>query len=234
MLRVFGMSVLAGLCALPASFALKGKDVAESKAVSAVVLVEAVLLKMRGRTVSSGCLLSPKVVLTAAHCVDDSEGFTVRAPYSKTPREIVKGTKVLIHPKFQVKEFENDIALVFLEKPIEIEGEYPTLYKGDPLRLETKLMIHGRVQNGELSFAKMFAASGEVTPYQGNLNIYGGFPQRVQPGDSGGPIFVDGHPSIIVAIVSGMMGFSRRNVETDAYLPISPDLRKWIVEQMKE
>ena len=223
------------VAAVPAGHALKGKTVREANDYPAAVLVEAADSKTRKGSRSSGCLLGPKLVLTAGHCIDDADTFRVTAPYAKGGPVSVKVKSATAHPKYKRGEFDHDVAVIVLEEAIEIEKDFPVLWEGEQFRIGTKFVVVGRVDDDKVSEDRLFRASTEVVQYPGNLNLYGGFPRTTQHGDSGGPVFVDAKSKkpIVVGIVTGMLGFSRRNVETDAYLPISAKVREWVLAEGK-
>jgi len=76
-------------------------------------------------------------------------------------------------------------------------------------------------------------ATVTLIPFPGNINIYGGHPQTVEAGDSGGPIYVTGSKDrILVGIVSGNLGGTRANVSTDIFVPISEENVAWIRRQI--
>jgi hypothetical protein len=62
--------------------------------------------------------------------------------------------------------------------------------------------------------------------------VYGGHPQIVEEGDSGGPLFLTGKDRTLIGLISGKLGQSRGNVRTDAFTPIHRKNRAWIVRQM--
>lgn len=88
-----------------------------------------------------GTLISPRLVLTAAHCVDDENGKTVlrSAPRSvsvlagtsrlSTPRAGVTRvvSDVLVHPRWNANLSRNDIAVLRLASPMPIGGAIQTV-----------------------------------------------------------------------------------------------------------
>ncbi|KAK7790354.1 hypothetical protein R5R35_003853 [Gryllus longicercus] len=75
-----------------------------------------------------GSLIHPQVVLTAGHCVYDSaEGLKVRAGEwdTQTKNEVLPHqdrvvARVAVHPDFKHDSLYNDVALLFLEHPVEL------------------------------------------------------------------------------------------------------------------
>jgi len=219
---------------LPAfTLALRGPKVTEVKGIPAAVLLHVDDAATRQRTIGSGCLIAPRMVLTAAHCVDAEGVIEIIAPYAKDGAKSVEVEKIVRHPRYRRGEFDHDCALLWLKEPITIEGDFPTLHRGNLLRIETALTVVGRVREGKASTDRLFMAPVTLVAFPDNLNLYGGFPQTVQHGDSGGPIFIEGKPEVIVALTTGFLEFNRRNVKTDGYLPISTKLREWIIEQQR-
>jgi secreted trypsin-like serine protease len=78
----------------------------------------------------TGTLISPTVVLTAAHCTDGTTTayayFSVEVPddFRENPTGI-SGT-TYTHPDFNANTLDNDIGVVVLDEPV-ILDEYPTL-----------------------------------------------------------------------------------------------------------
>lgn len=91
-----------------------------------------VVIVMRGTSQCSGSLVSPTMVVTAAHCLVGYAPNEVRvwAGISKTSeRSLVQETPVaatIAHPNFDVRTFSNDIGVITLAKPVDITGKvYP-------------------------------------------------------------------------------------------------------------
>lgn len=69
-----------------------------------------------------GSLISPKVILTAAHCVDGKTKFDIGLGSSDWIKPIIKTTSSIKiqHAKYNLKTLRNDIALVKLRKEIKL------------------------------------------------------------------------------------------------------------------
>lgn len=196
---------------------------------------EAVLIAARNahaHQALTGCgvLITPRAVLTAAHCAANFDAWEVAAPHGKPPRSRVREARV--HPKYQPGRKEYDLAVLILDEPIDTGKELPDLHGDDLLPIETKLAVVGRDMKAKPRAAELFQATVTLVADRTNANVYGGVPRVCEPGDSGGPVYVAGKGSVVVAIVGGVMEESRANVPTDIYVPITRASREWILRQV--
>jgi V8-like Glu-specific endopeptidase len=53
-----------------------------------------------------------------------------------------------------------------------------------------------------------------------------------EPGDSGGPVYLDRNERQLVGVVAGIVGGSRANVPTDVYVPLVGRNRDWIIREL--
>lgn len=228
---------LAGLLTLLLACAAEVRGIKHKPSAEANDHAEAVLIKSRNARNQkdgscSGVLIAPDVVLTAAHAVDGFDTWEVTAPYAKGGPFKARSKTVKFHPNHRVGTFENDLAVLILDAKIDIGRKLPTLYGGALLPINTKLLVIGRTDNGSISNTKLFLTPATRVQFPDNINVYGGNPQLVERGDSGGPVFVAGKEQEIVGLISGYVEFSLRNVATDLYVPITPKNREWILQQV--
>lgn len=231
-MKAFHFGLLAvTFVACPAVHAISG-----DKATEATDHPEAVLV--RGETaggkvsLSSGALIAPRAVLTAAHGVAGRSRLTVVAPYAPGGKKAARVTAVRLPPRYDPDNIFADLAVLLLDRPLVPADKLPKLTRGEYVKLKTKLMIVGRVRDGTPSRDKLFKAPVERFKDPRNIYIYAGFPRTVEPGDSGGPVYVAGEEDTIVAIIVQRLGRSRRFVARDSYLPITAKGREWILKQI--
>mgnify|MGYP003392989908 CR=1 FL=1 len=156
---------------------MKWKDYAASVGIS--------VKKPMFTTTCTGILLTPNVVLTAAHCVDDF----ISAQVTTAPRladgvlahEVVRG---VMHPGYKgnVVGKSVDLGLFFLATPIKTDFEAPILAAVNP-KLRFERIGYG-IRNGRnvrtwvtSFFQKWFGGHVKTTDEHG------------MGGDSGGPVF---------------------------------------------
>jgi hypothetical protein len=226
---LLGVIFLAGAADL---YAIKRKPSLEASDHPEVVLITARSSKSSEVGKSSGALIAPNAVLTAAHGLDRFDTWEVTAPYAKNGPARSRSKTARVHPEFKPGTSEYDLALLVLTDPIDLGGKYPTLHDGDLYPLDTRLLVVGRVQNGSVSNTQLFKAPVTLVKFPGNTNLYGGWPHVVEQGDSGGPLFVHGKEQEIAALVSGHLGPSRGHVQTDCFIPVSRRNKAWILRQV--
>ncbi len=191
---------------------------------------EAVLVDMlvNGQLSSycSGSLIAPKVVLTAGHCVQGFNGWTIRAPYASGQK--ASANSAATYDWNNDGEFvdpnQHDIGLVFLDTAITL-AQYPSLATS-PLADGSKVINVGRINNGSLSTTNLYASK----PVTVKSAKSAGFPfdyiatEIIESGDSGGPDFAAGTHTI-VAVNSGGGGGTEVLARVDL-------LSSWIQQQI--
>jgi secreted trypsin-like serine protease len=181
----------------------------------------------------SGVLIAPRAVLTAAHCAEGFDAWDVTAPYVKGGPAKVHAKTARVHPQHKPKAFEHDLAVLILDEAIDPGQSFAPLYDGDLYPIDTRLLVVGRVDQGEVSRGKLFQAPTTLVQLIDNINLYGGNPQVGEEGDSGGPVYRLGQRErSIVAVMSGGIRFSRNRLPTDVYIPITHRNRGWILQQV--
>jgi V8-like Glu-specific endopeptidase len=191
---------------------------------------EAVLIDMkrRGRweDVCTGAVIAPRVVLTAGHCVYGYEAWKVKAPFvsSRWLRSETAATFDYASFEDTVPGDMHDVALVFLDEPIELDT-YPSVARSK-VATGSEVVNVGRVKGGWASDTTLYAskklrvrsATSSGYPYAYETS------EVIEGGDSGGPDFLAGTHKIVAvnsAAVDGVEFLAR--VDT---------LASWIDQQI--
>jgi hypothetical protein len=228
----FGWVVAGLLVALPGVGAIQRKPSLEANDHPEAVLLTARNSKTTQGGKCTGVLNDSRAVLTAAHSVAGFDTWEVMVPYAKNKAAKTTSKTAKVHPEYRTDRMVNDLAVLILDDAIDIGRPFPTLHGGDLHPIETKLVVVGRVNNGQLSQTQLFKTAITLVPFPGNINVYGGNPHVVEEGDSGGPVYVLNKDKEIAALVSGNIGFTRSNVRTDLLIPISRNNKAWILRQI--
>lgn len=158
------------------------------------------------KSACSGALISPKIVLTAGHCIGDFTSWRVTLPFANGQKTTGQGMVLdYVSKENTVDPNTHDVGLIVLDSALSIDSYPLVANKGVPGG--TKVQNIGRINNGQFSSTALFVSQplgvSDAKSY--------GFPfdyiadQVIQPGDSGGPVVLSGTHKI-VAVNSGAGG----------------------------
>lgn len=216
------------------------------------------ILHHNGRFRCGGCYIGGRAFLTAAHCVDDISDPTKLSVkfnnYSRTgPGMVLKAKKIYIHPNYNPNTFDNDVAVICLEKKprkvktMRLNASASRTKKGRKM----SVIGYGRIKEGgplsdkprqinitvstrenypsEWITNQMFTASDVNDPGNPNDN------EDACQGDSGSPAFVylrKKRQYRVVGIVSWGIGCAVDGFP-GVYSKVSSS-RKWIIETRRK
>ncbi len=200
----------------------------------------AALLTSGGSVYCSGTLVSPSVVLTAAHCVD---GTTAEPPATvffgpdidgEGPR--MGATSSWYHPNWDGEPGQYDIGLVLLDRPVAPEAVVPlnTSPATDHVGEECRIIGYGvNVRGTDEGVGIRRTATELIRQTQSDVFTTGSTETSICFGDSGGPVLLDIDGIEYVAGVSSYtrgencdppQGCTRVDLYVDSYI------RPWIQE----
>ncbi len=148
-----------------------------------------------GRSICSGALVAPNVVLTAGHCVDGAGPWTVRCPYSRDTAS-VRGSVAVFAPNYPNRDdpsrasIDNDrgsdLGLIRLDRPL--AETRVALLDASPLTTGRSVAAVGRIQSGTATSALWRSATFALTAHDRRNGYWGGVDRTIiEAGDSGGP-----------------------------------------------
>lgn len=187
-----------------------------------------------GRThVATAVLIAPRWALTAAHVAEGCEGVTLR--YSGDRSQSIG--KVLVHPEYRDQIGYADIALLKADADFGLTF-YPPLSEGGEVGKTASVAGYG--VTGPLSYGhnladgKLRAGTQVVDRIERNCLIcdltrrgsvmeYG-----IAPGDSGGPLFVDGKLAGINSYTASPRSYTRSQYGEESGHTRVAMYREWI------
>jgi hypothetical protein len=190
-----------------------GEDTQEIKGGSlATDYPESVLLLMKiggaPKSLCSGALVAPNMVITAGHCVHGFDSWSVTAPFAGGQKSYSTTATTFDwnSGSESVDPDTHDVALVILDTPITL-ASYPTIATA-PVASGSNVVNVGRINNGQLSSTALYRSKPlPVTPASSV-----GYPfdykadEVIEHGDSGGPVFVPGTHKLIAVNSGGGSG----------------------------
>uniref|UniRef100_A0A1I8M5A5 Uncharacterized protein n=1 Tax=Musca domestica TaxID=7370 RepID=A0A1I8M5A5_MUSDO len=168
-----------------------------------------------------GAVISPKFVLTAAHCAEIGGEFPslVRIGGSNLSDSSVRDVRIkrfIKHPQYNAQTVYNDIALIELEMEVKEQGKFietPCLWSQENLTTDNVTVVgYGHTQFGGIASNRLLKANLKVVPYNVCQQYYGqngddtpsgirsamhlcaGDPEGLRDtcqGDSGGPLIME-------------------------------------------
>ncbi len=203
-----------------------------------------------------GSLIRDDLILTAAHCVDGeiAEDIEVSAGRTNLSKDIEGGqrryvSKIIIHQDYSYRTTDNDIALVYLEEPFELNDNVQLIsFDSSNYQLDKLTVIGwGNTSTYQYNYPKnlmevdvnfiandtcnsRFWMNGAVTDNMFCAGFDKGGKDSCQ-GDSGGPIFLTTETGDYVqaGIVSWGEGCARRR-RPGIYTKLS-NYNDWILNQ---
>ena len=186
---------------------VNGKS-ATKKNKSALSVVAIIAEKEEGQSLCTGTIISPDIILTAAHCLDDISphlrivfNFKIQKVKDKELRE---ADRFIQHPHWgrHIKSGEGDIALIHFKGGLP-EGYSPVLLASKSLKLKTgqKVSMLGYgVTDGQLDkgAGKLRETNSTILEQRSSTEyITDGEKSSVCFGDSGGPSFIKINDDIV-------------------------------------
>ena len=183
-------------------------------------------LMQGGSVVCTATLIAPRVILTAAHCVQSEtwpDAFFGAAPGQGGAR--IALADVRRHPAFDPTTLANDVALAVLAEPAPV-GATPWPLPAAPLDataqgLALRLVGFGRTSSTDTSPPRKRSGAATLTSLAATELQFAAAPSQTCDGDSGGPAFATvGGIEVLVGVTSSgdpMCSQQARDMRSDAY-----------------
>ncbi|XP_063834121.1 vitellin-degrading protease-like [Ostrinia nubilalis] len=212
-----------------------------------------VSLQVNGRHSCGGTLVAKHIVITAAHCIGtlDASKYQIRAGSSFSGRdgELYRVAKVLRHPNYGQNDYDSDIAIMWLSKPVRLSDKIETVEMkgvGEEVPDGDIVQVTGwgqttperswvyndrmlqRVLIPKIADSKCRDAYDDL--FTDNM-LCAGLPEGGKNacyGDSGGPLI---HNGKLAGVVN--FGYGCARPEWPAVYAKVSALRQWVDEQLK-